>query len=135
MSQMNNPHVKAMYYWVDHDESVDYDNAEPLDFEEELAGIHLEKRTLTLTPSDHYAGAEEARHAFETFIRNWEFDAAVESGSKQFELKYLNADVIDRNPTPPPPGVIGVSMSARAGFPKVSLRLRVGKPSTKSKLI
>ena len=128
MREMNDPHVKALYYWVEHDESVDYDNAEPLNYEDELAEVHLEKRELTIKPKEHYASTEEARDALEAFIRNWEFDAAVESGSRGFELKYLNADVIDRNPTPPPPGVVEASVSFRAGSPKVSIRARVGKP-------
>ena len=128
MRKMNDPHVNALHYWVEHDESVDYDNAEPLNYEDELTEVHLEKRELTITPKEHYASAEEARDDLEAFIRNWEFDAAVESGSKRFELKYLNADVIDRNPTPPPPGVIEASVSFRAGSPKVSIRARVGKP-------
>ena len=28
MRKMNDPHVNALHYWVEHDESVDYDNAE-----------------------------------------------------------------------------------------------------------
>ena len=128
MRKMNDPHVKALYYWVEHDESVDYENAEPLNYEDELAEVHLEKRELTIKPKEHYASTEEAWDALESFIRNWEFDAAVESGSRGFELKYLNADVIDRNPTPPPPGVVEASVSFRAGSPKVSIRARAGKP-------
>ena len=39
----------------------------------------------------------------------------------------MDADICDRNPTPPPPGVVGLSMSARTGPPKANLKLRVGK--------
>ena len=136
MRQMNDPHVKALYYWVEHDESVDYDNAEPLDYEDELAEVHLEKRKLTLRPREHYASTQEAREAFEGFIRNWEFEAAVESGSRQFQLRYMDADIIDRNPTPSP-GVVDASVTFRAGIPRISIKARVGKaryPSPPDKL-
>ena len=135
---MNDPHVTALHFWVEHDDSVDYDNADPLDHEDELVKAHLEKRELTLHPKEHYSSAQEARGALEGFIRNWEFDAAVEAGSRQFELKYMDADIIDRNPPPPPPGVVDISMSARAGYPKARMNLRVGKarfPSPPARLV
>ena len=127
MRPMNDPHVTALHYWVEHDDSVDYDIAVPLCHEDELVKVHLEKRELTLHPKEHYASSQEAREAVAGFIRNWEFDATVEAGSRQFELKYMYADIIDRKPAPSPPGVVNASMSARAGFPKVSLHLTVGK--------
>ena len=128
MREMNDPHVNALYYWVEHDESVDYDHAEPLNYEDELAEVHLEKRELTLRPKEHYATSQEARNALEGFIRNWEFEAAVEAGSRQFQLKYMDADVIDRNPTPQPQGVVEVSATFRSGIPRLSVRATVGKP-------
>ena len=127
MKPMNDPHVTALHYRVEHDDSVVYDNAVPLDYEDDHVEVHLEKRQLTLRPKEHYASAKEARESLEWFIRHWEFEAAVDAGTRQFELKYMDADICDRNPTPPPPGVVDLSMSARAGHPKVSLKLRVGK--------
>ena len=127
MKPMNDPHVTALHYWVEHDDSVDYDNAVPLDYEDDHVEVHLEKRQLTLRPKKHYASAQEARGFLEGFIRNWEFDAALEAGTREFELKYMDTDICDRNPTPPPPGVVGLSMSARTGPPKANLKLRVGK--------
>ena len=88
---MNDPHVTALYYRVEHDDSVDDDNAVPLDHEGEMSTVHLEKRELTVRPKEHYASAQEAREALDGFIRNWEFDAGVEAGTRQFELKYVDA--------------------------------------------
>ncbi len=127
---MNDPHVAALNYWVEHDDSVDYDNAPPLDHEDDLVEAHLEKRQLTLRPKKHYATEQEARDELENFIRNWEFDATVESGSRQFRLNFQDADVIDRNPTPPPPGVVAVSARpVRFRLEISNPRGRVGKPS------
>ena len=50
---MNDPHVTALHYWVEHDDSVDYDIAVPLDHEDELVKVHLEKGELTLHPKEH----------------------------------------------------------------------------------
>ena len=126
---MNDPHVTALHYWVEHDDSVDYDNAEALDYEDDLAVVHLEERELTLRPKEHYASTLEAREAFDGFIRNWEFYATVEEGSRHFQLKYLDAKVIDRNPTPLPPGVFAVSADPARFRIKVSEpRVRIGKP-------
>ena len=127
---MNNPHVTALHFWVEHDDSVDYDNAETLDYEDYLVKAHLEKSELTLRPKEHYASAEEAREALEGFIRNWEFDAGVEAGTRQFELKYVDADIIDRNPKPPQPGVVTASASPVRFRVEISRpRVRVGKPN------
>ena len=129
MKAMNDPHVTALHYWVEHDESVSYYNAEALNYEDELVEVRLEKGELTLRPKEHYASAYEARGAFEGFIRNWEFEAALEAGSRQFELKYMDADIIDRNPTPTPPGVIAVSAGPVRFRIKVSRpQVTVGKP-------
>ena len=82
-----------------------------------------------MRPKEHYVSAEQARDAFEGFVRNWEFDAAVEAGTRQFKLKYIGADTIDRNPTPSPPGVVTASATPvrfRVEIP--GARGRVGKP-------
>lgn len=130
MKAMNDPHVAALHYWVEHDESVSYDNAEALNYEDELVEVRLEKGELTLRPKEHYASAHEARGAFEGFIRNWEFKSAVEAGSRQFELRYLDADVIDRNPDPPPPGVVtGSARPVRFRIDVSKARGTVGKPN------
>ena len=101
----------------------------PLEYNDELAEVHLEKRELILRPREHYASAQEAREAFESFIRNWEFEAAVEASSTHFQLTYLDADVIDRNPTPLPAGVVAASAAPVRFRIEVSrAQGRVGKP-------
>ena len=57
MKPMNDPHVTALHYRVEHDDSVDYDNAVPLDYEDDHVEVNLEKRQLTLRPKEHYASA------------------------------------------------------------------------------
>ena len=80
---MNDPHVTALHYWVNHDDSVDYAEADALEYENELFHLEANGRKVVIAPKGHYASEEEARAAFESFIRHWEFEAALESGSKQ----------------------------------------------------
>ena len=74
---MNDPHVTAFHYWVNHDDSVDYTDADPLQYEHELFHLEANGRNVVIKPKDHYASEEEARTALEGFIRHWEFEAAL----------------------------------------------------------
>ena len=111
---MNDPHVTALHYWVEHNDSVDYDKAPLLEFENDLLHLRLDKRSLTIKPQEHYSSEEEAKKAVEGFVRSWEFSAAVDAGTNRFSLKYLGADLYDRNPPPAPPGVRQVTATFRA---------------------
>ena len=124
---MNDPHVKALYYWVNHDDSVDYDDADPLEHEHELFHLQVNSRQVTIEPKHHYSTQEEAFAAVEGFIRHWEFEAALHSGSSRFSLSYMYADVIDRNPVPPPPGTVDAKATIRSGPPTVSAKVRAGR--------
>ena len=96
----NDPHVKALHYWVLHGTGISYDGADPRTQDDDCKSVEVSDGRLTVSPKIHYATEEEAKKAFEPFIRNWEFDAAVEYGSAAFSLKYLGADIVDRNPAP-----------------------------------
>ena len=124
---MNDPHVKAIHYFIEHDESVDYRDVSPLVFEDDLFRVKAEKIEVVLEPKDHHATEEEAKGVAERFVRRWEFEAALRAPSGEFRLIYAGADVIDRNPPPPPPGVVDVGpVTFRAGIPKVRVRVTKG---------
>ena len=113
---MNDPHVTALHYWVNHDDSVDYDDAQPLEFENELFHFRVNKKKVTIRPKVHFATEEEAREAVELLVRNWEFDAALDSGSNRFSLIYGWTDICDRNPTPTPTPAGVIQLSAQGHF-------------------
>ena len=89
---MNDPQVTALHYWVNHDDSVDYAGAEPLEYEDNLLHLILRDRELTIEPKNHYATEEEALDAVEGFLHHWEFEATLDSGSSRFSLTYAGAD-------------------------------------------
>ena len=106
---MNDPHVKALHYYIKHDNSVDYSDVEPLMHDDDpLFCIRAEKRNVVLEPKCHYATAEEARSAAEGVVRRWEFEAALRIQSGAFRLVYERARIIDRDPPPSPPGSVNV---------------------------
>ena len=105
---MNDPHVSAIHYFVEHDDSVDYRDAAPLVCEDELFCIRADKSEVVIEPKNHYTTEEEAKRAVEGFVRRWEFEAALHARSGEFRLLYAGVDIIDRSPPPPPPGVVMV---------------------------
>ena len=125
---MNDPHVKALHYWVNHDDSVDYEDAKPLEFENDLFSVCVDKEKVAICPKNHYATEEEAKEAVERFVRNWEFEAALVSASGRFSLIYAWAEIYDCNPSPTtvPSGTIQLSAIGHAGHVTGSLVLRVG---------
>ncbi len=103
---MNAPHVKAIHYFIEHDDSVDYSDVAPLVYEDELFCIQADKVDVIFEPKIHYATEEEAKSAVEGFVRRWEFEAALRAGSAGFKLIYAGIDIIDRKPPLAPPGVV-----------------------------
>ena len=96
---MNDPHVKAIHYFIEHDDSVDYRDAEPLVHEDDLFRIRTDRDEVILEPKSHYATEEEARSAVEGLVRRWEFEAALRAGSRSFRLSYARVEIIDRKPS------------------------------------
>ena len=120
---MNDPHVKAIHYIIDHDNSVEYRDLAPSSFEDDLFRVKAEKLEVVFEPKDHYATEEEARSAAERLVRRWEFEAALHGGSRSFRLSYARVEIIDRNPPPLPPGVVRVD--------PVSFHFRVSQPQVR----
>ena len=123
MAAMNDPHVKAIHYIIEHDGSIDWRDAKPLAHEDELFRIKVDKVQVTVEPKNHYATADEAKGAVEGFMRRWEFEAALSGRSGSFKLRYGYADIIDRSPTPHPPGVNANPVTFRSEGSRMQVRL------------
>ena len=99
---MNDPQVVALIYTVEHGDSVSYENAGPLcncgSPEFDLA---VDNRIARFEFKKHYADKDEALEAIEPFIQHWEFEAALRRGPSSFSLRYKEAEIVDRNPSPP----------------------------------
>ena len=122
---MNDPHVVALLYRVNHDNSISYSRAEPLIHEDLNFLLVVEDNIARFDMKEHYAAEEGARDAIENFIRNWESHACLERGSDCFRLEFEKAEIEDRNPTH---GVKGIRIDAKFGALKSSVSLTIAAP-------
>ena len=107
-STMNDPHVVALIYNVDHGKAVIYDEAEPLVVEEKAFRLKVKDKKASFYLKYHYATEAEARKAIDEYIRNWEFDGCLQGGPDCISLEFESADIKDRDPPPPPPPPPGI---------------------------
>ena len=112
---MNDPHVVALFYNIQHGPSVDYREAKPHDYEEGNFSVRVEDKKVCFTTKAHYATEEEAREAVRDYIRRWEFAVGLERGPETFKLVYQNARIEDRKPSPTPDGSVRLSTDLRGG--------------------
>ena len=97
---MNDPHVVALIYDIEHGASVDYEEAEPFIREEPAFRLEVKDKKARFELKDHYAEEAAARGSIKEYIRVWEFDACLNNGSDSFRLRFDKAEIKDRNPTP-----------------------------------
>lgn len=95
---MRDPHVETLFYRLETDKNTTYNNPPPITYEAEDFSVQLKNELLKVALKRHFPTVEEARYEIEKFLRAWELDAALERGLGEFELKYVNSEVIDRNP-------------------------------------
>ena len=117
---MNDPHVVALIYGIEHGESVDYEEAEPFIREEPAFRLEVKDKKARFELKDHYAEESAARESIEEYIRVWEFDACLNNGPDSFKLRFDKAEVEDRNPTP---GEVSIHASFTFGIPTFSVSL------------
>ena len=117
---MNDPHVVALNYKIEHHSSVDYDGVNPLVHTEEAFEIHVERNNMRFAMKRHYATRSEALESVEGYIHAWEHLAALQYGPNEFKLVFDEAEIEDRDPTP------GVSFaSAKPVHDRISLSEQV----------
>lgn len=124
---MNDPHVVALHYRIEHGPDViDWSRADPLDKEEPSFRVQAENGRVRFELKAHYPSEEAARFAVEAgYIPNWEFVVGLERGPNAFKLRFDRSEIVDRNPPPGPPPV---SVHFRAGIPTVSVTLAPPTP-------
>ena len=58
---MNDPHVVALLYSIQHDDSVDYSEAGKIEHEDESYRVTVEDKAVRLELKEHYAMEDTAR--------------------------------------------------------------------------
>ena len=123
---MNDPHVVALEYRIEHGPDIDWSRAAPLDKEEGLFRVQAENGRVRFELKEHHASEEAARNAVEAqYIPNWEFVIGLVRGPNTFTLRFDRSEIVDRNP---PPGPSPISVHFRAGVPTVSVKVAPPRP-------
>lgn len=98
---MNDPHVVALIYKVQTGRSIDYDKALALDVRRDDLDIKVCDGEVRISFTDtHHSTADEARKAIGGFIEAWEIVTGLTRGPGEFDLKFHDAEIIDRAPSP-----------------------------------
>ena len=110
---MNDPKVVALLYTVEPVKAGRYDKAGRLRYSGSPEfDLTVEDKIARFEFRKFYAYASEAHEAIEPFIQHWEFQAAMRVGSDGFRLRFKEAEIEDRNPSPPEPRKEGFGASA-----------------------
>ena len=109
---MNDPHVEALIYYVMHGKGISYEKSAPFTHETADFFVRIATVEARFEMKQHFATVNAAREIVEPFIRKWELHTVLERGPGEFQLRYKTADIVDRNPTPLPPGQHFVTASA-----------------------
>ena len=128
---MNDPHVVALVFEVEHGPSAAYrDDAPPITHEEAAFRVVLEDGTARFELKEHHATEEEALERVRPYVRSWEMDACLRGQPGDFGLQFRRAKVIDRDPPPPTPGTVRLAARGIAGVATIGrANLSVVKPS------
>ena len=107
---MNDPHVEALEYRIEHGPDIDWTKAAPLDREEERFRVSIGNGRVRFEFKEHHASEEAARFAVEAhYIPNWEFLAGLSRGPDAFALRFDRSEIVDRDPPPGPPALRGLA--------------------------
>jgi hypothetical protein len=106
---MQDPHVVAVHYRVEADETVTYDNPPPVEWSTAVFDMRLADGKATFTLKEHYASEQAARDRIEQFLRAWDLWMQLERGSTEIRFVFEQVDLVDRDPPPPPkPGDVRI---------------------------
>ena len=97
---MNDPRVVALHYRIEHESSVDYSKAEPVDHEEEGFRIRIEEGRACFVMKGDYPTVDSALEVVNSYISNWELDNALASKPGEFKLRFVRPEIVDRKRTP-----------------------------------
>ena len=97
---MNDPHVEALVYSIEHAESYDYSDSAPVNLEIEDFKVRVENGRVRFELNEHFSSVAAAKEIVDRFVEVWELDAFLRRPREKFRLTYDRAELIDRSPVP-----------------------------------
>jgi hypothetical protein len=124
--QMNDPSVSVLRYRLVTRYGISYNDPPAIEHDFPDYRLKLDKGVLSFRMKSHYATVDCARAAVQGYLRAWELQTLLDSGSGRLNFEFDGAQVIDRDP---PPGthvhVSGVLALALTGHAEV--RVSIGR--------
>jgi hypothetical protein len=123
---MQDPHVIAIHYRVEANETVTYVCPPPVEWSTAVFDMHLADGKATFTLKEHHASEQAARDQIEQFLRAWDLWMQLEHGSTEIRFVFERVDLVDRHPRPPPkPGEVRIVGTVALGGATVAGTLTV----------
>jgi hypothetical protein len=91
----NDPHVVALHYRLDHDETVNFSKAVPLEYETNDFKVRVENKKAVFTMKTHYGDVAAARAVVEKLTRAWKIQTHLVDGHL-IEFVFDHPDIINR---------------------------------------
>lgn len=125
---MNDPHVVALEYVIEHGPDIDWSRAAPLDVQGAGFDVRVENGRVSFSFTDHHASKKSARDAVEErYIPEWEFVAGLDRGPNVFKLRFDRAEIEDRNPPDGPP-----TLKVDASFGALTSNVNLAPPAPRA---
>jgi hypothetical protein len=100
---VRDPHVERLHYRLVPEAGVEFSDAlPPIEAHTARLSARLSKGALVVELLEHHASGEAAREAVGPYLRAWEIRHALWAGGPEFRFDFDHADVVDRDPPPPP---------------------------------
>ena len=71
---MNDPHVAALFYDIEHSDSVSYEKAKSFVHDEPAFRVKVKDKKVCFKLKEHYATESEARESVKEYIHIWELE-------------------------------------------------------------
>ena len=131
---LNYPHVEALIYAIEHNRSVSYERATPMEVERQGFSLKVEAEQVRFEMKEHYPSEGEAQAAVQPFIDQWEFNETLITGPGQFALRFYHSEIEDRHPTL---GVIALSaqpvrVNVTVSMPTVTVSRQYPQPPSEA---
>lgn len=121
---MNDPHVEALFYRINHAENVHYTRAKPLTHQCRNFSIQLKDGIAEITMFEHHATEESARKVVDPFLQAWEMQAGLQHHIGVMEFAFERAQIVDRNP---PSGHVLLAGAAQFHLQGMPAKLVIGR--------
>jgi hypothetical protein len=95
---MTDPHVESLYYRLETDGTITFENAPPIERETDAFRMLLAEGVVTFEMKEHHASEQSAKARVEPFLRAWEVKEGLRAGTPEIRFRFERPHIVDRAP-------------------------------------